>query len=83
MKYATEEVTENNAVSGEGSPPKGKSTSIIGEGDGDEHGTNVVELTDVLVLSIENGRDFFLSVTAQFTPTIPGNYWVVLNVLFK
>jgi hypothetical protein len=33
---------------------------------------NVVELNDVLVLSIENGRDFFLSVTVKFVPTMSG-----------
>ena len=57
----------------------------VGDADGDADDDEVepiqtpvsntisILLQDFLILRIENGRDYFLTITAQFSPTMEGN----------
>jgi hypothetical protein len=37
-----------------------------------DNNNDIIDLSDMLILSIENEREFFLVVNVKFAPTIPG-----------
>lgn len=40
----------------------------------------VVQLVDILILRIENGKDYFLTVSAEFGPTPQGKLFYLSNL---